>query len=291
MNKIQNARTNLQAVDRRDAHIEFGTNEATMDIACITVNPHLSGQIEHALGALGNQFTTYRSSTSLARCLDQQRHDVILLACENDVIDTLLSCRLGVSDAGGPAVILLSGHDCGIGVDRALAAGVDDYISLSGGLGQLATRIRACVSRRQRKTDRNTLTVQDVQLDRRDGSARLRGVTVDLTRREFMLAWVLFSNAGTVVTVRTLAEVVWGASAEVAKRTIEQHVYRLRCKLQLKNAGALNLSAVYGRGYRLDENRSSDEATSPGGFDEPALYPSGSANGTVHWLPALGGAA
>ncbi len=256
-----------------------------MDIACITESPHLGTQIEHALSELCVRFTNYRSNTALARCLDQQKHDVILLACDNHVVDALESCRLGVGDPAGPIVILLSEEDCGINVDRALASGVDDYVSLSDGLPQLATRIRACNARRQRKTDRNVLTVQDVLLDRRDCSARVGGVAADLTGREFLLAWVLFLNVGNVVTVRTLAEVVWGASAEIAKRTIEQHIYRLRGKLHLKNPGPLNLAAVYGRGYRLEDMRSA-HVHSAHGFGAPGNSRAESAAGPTHWLPA-----
>jgi DNA-binding response OmpR family regulator len=248
-----------------------------MDIACITESPHLGTQVEDALGELCGRFTSYRSGTALARCQDHQNHDVILLANTADLADTVLSCRAAASKGAGPVVILLSGEDCGLNVDRALASGVDDYISLAGGLSQLATRIRVCTARRQRKPDRHVLAVHNVVLDRRDCSARVDGVATDLTGREFLLAWVLFSNAGAIVSVRTLAEVVWGTTAEIAKRTIEQHIYRLRGKLRLKSPGRLSLAAVYGRGYRLDEVRTAGEA--------------GNAVGPIHRLPPPGGTA
>jgi DNA-binding winged helix-turn-helix (wHTH) protein len=102
-----------------------------------------------------------------------------------------------------------------------------------------------------------------VELDRRDGSARVRGLTVDLTQREFLLGWALFENLGRVVTVRQLAEAVWCSPVEVAKRSIEQHIYRLRGKLLITKTGALHLTTVYGRGYRLDETAAGREADDP----------------------------
>jgi DNA-binding response OmpR family regulator len=229
-----------------------------MDIACMTENGYLSSQVEQQLAALSQRFTAYRSVAALARSLDQQQHDVVLLAGEDDLVDTFLSCRLQAGDGHGPLVILLSETDHGINLDRALDAGVDDYVCIGSGLAQLEPRIRACARRRSSKVQHDVVTLQDVSLDRRDGSARARGSSVDLTQREFLLAWVLFCNVGRVVSPNTLAEAVWGTSADVAKRTIEQHVYRLRCKLGLGGRDGLHLSTVYGRGYRLDEGSATD---------------------------------
>ncbi len=227
-----------------------------MDIACMTENSYLSGQVERSLAPLSQRFTAYRSVAALARNLDQQRHDVVLLAGDNDLVEMFLSCRLRAGEGHGPLVILLSDTDHGVSLERALDAGVDDYVCISSGLAQLEPRIRACARRRSSRVQQDVLNVRGLSLDRRDGSAQVQGLPVDLTQREFLLAWVLFSNVGRVVSPHALAEAVWSTSAEVAKRTIEQHVYRLRCKLGLGGRDGLHLSTVYGRGYRLDEGRS-----------------------------------
>lgn len=224
-----------------------------MNIACLTDSLYLGQQVELAVEPLSQRFTLYHSVASLTRGLDRQDHDVILLSGDDELIDAFLTSCAGVGSGHGPAMILLSERDCGRIVERALDAGIDDYLSIASGMAQLLPRIRACAGRRKVDPDeRSTLTTHDLVLDRRDCSARLRGAQVDLTGREFQLAWVLFSNAGNVVSVRAMAEAVWGTTAEVAKRTIEQHVYRLRAKLHLRSPGTWNLTTVYGRGYRLD---------------------------------------
>jgi DNA-binding response OmpR family regulator len=234
-----------------------------MNIACMTDNAYLSTQVERALAPLSKRFAVYRSIAALARGLDQESHDVILLAGENDLIEQFLSCRLPATDSERPMIVLLSDQDCGAEVDRALASGIDDYVSIASGLSQLETRIRAWARRRAKVVAGDVITAGDIALDRRDGSARLHGLSVDLTQREFLLAWFLFRSLGRVVTVQRLAEAVWGSSSEVAKRTIEQHVYRLRCKLSLAETGSLILTTVYGRGYRLDECSWCSHATAP----------------------------
>jgi DNA-binding response OmpR family regulator len=238
--------------------------EVTMNIACLTDSLYLGEQVERAVAPLCQRFTLYHSVAALTRGLDRQDHEVILLSGDDDLIEKFLTCRADMERRHRPSIILLTERDCGSIVERALDAGVDDYLSIASGLAQLLPRIRACTGRRRHDgEERCTLALHDVALDRRDCSARLRGVPVDLTGREFQLAWVLFSNARSVVSVRALAEAVWGTSAEVAKRTIEQHVYRLRAKLQLRNPGAWHLTTVYGRGYRLDTVRPLDATPDP----------------------------
>jgi DNA-binding response OmpR family regulator len=232
-----------------------------MNIACLTDSRQLSDRIERAVAELCHHFAAYQSVTALAQGLAGQRHEVLLLSGSDDLIDTFLACPMSTDSARQPMTLLLSERDCGGIVERALAAGVDDYVSIASGFAQLAPRIRACAGRRQcSDSDRNTLRLHDIELDRRDGSARLRGMPIDLTGREFLLAWILFSNARRLVTVRAIAEAVWGTSADIAKRTIEQHVYRLRVKLRLRSADGWCLTTVYGKGYRLDESAAGEDA-------------------------------
>jgi DNA-binding response OmpR family regulator len=230
-----------------------------MDIACMTEDPELCSRVAAALASMSSRFTAYRSMASLARGLDQQSHDVVLLATESDHLESFVSCCLRPHAGTGPLVILLSPQDCGVGLEQALLAGADDYVCTSSGLSQLGTRIRAGASRRPERKAAETLVVGPLRLERRDCGAYIDGQPVHLTQREFLLAWLLCSNQGHVVTVRAIAEAVWRSSAEISKRTIEQHVYRLRAKLKLGRDGALNLSMVYGRGYRLDAVRATEQ--------------------------------
>jgi DNA-binding response OmpR family regulator len=236
-----------------------------MDIACVTPSNELSERIQRTLGLPDHRFKRYPCLAALVRSLEMDRHRVVLLAGDTDLIETYLMYSRQIAGADAPIVILLTDHDGGSAVDLALAAGVDDYVSLSNGLAQLGTRIRVCEQRRAPKPHTNRILVGGIELNQREGSAMLGGTPVYLTSREFLIAWLLFSNAGRVVTVRALAEVVWGTSIDVAKRSIEQHIYRLRSKLHLSRANDACLTTLYGRGYRIDVSKpsSSDEQ---GGF-------------------------
>jgi DNA-binding winged helix-turn-helix (wHTH) protein len=73
-----------------------------------------------------------------------------------------------------------------------------------------------------------------------------------MTRYEFSLAWLLFAQPGVCISRQQIASTVWGCAEEIVARPLEQHIYRLRKKLQLNGKSGLVLRTVYGRGYALE---------------------------------------
>lgn len=223
-----------------------------MDIACVTGARQLADRIAHDLATLGHTVTAYDSMAALTRNIETTAHEVLLLAGPLDLIQAYIACERCRNPTGQAMFIWLSDRDDTGATDSVIASGVDDYVSLSGGLSQLGLRIQLAMRRRRPTSEQDLAILGGLRLDRRDGSAFFNDVSVLLTRREFMVAWALASNSGRVVTVQTLADVIWGTTADIAKRSIEQHVYRLRNKLALAENSTLRLVSVYGKGYLLD---------------------------------------
>jgi DNA-binding response OmpR family regulator len=78
-----------------------------------------------------------------------------------------------------------------------------------------------------------------------------------LTAKEFDLAAVLFHNLGQLLSREVMAATAWGRELDVASRTLDTHIYRLRQKLLFSPENGLRLSAIYTHGYRLDEVKKS----------------------------------
>ncbi len=66
------------------------------------------------------------------------------------------------------------------------------------------------------------------------------------------MAWLFFSSPGTYISRETLGTVIWSTDSEVAGRTIEQHVYKLRKKLLIDGRQVVVIRTAYSQGYRLD---------------------------------------
>ncbi|NLB13484.1 MAG: winged helix-turn-helix domain-containing protein, partial [Gammaproteobacteria bacterium] len=62
----------------------------------------------------------------------------------------------------------------------------------------------------------------------------------------------LFRRRGRVVSRESLLESIWNIRGDVATRTVDTHISRLRKKLGLSGEYGWRLNAVYQHGYRLE---------------------------------------
>jgi DNA-binding response OmpR family regulator len=89
-------------------------------------------------------------------------------------------------------------------------------------------------------------------LDRTTGRMLDRGAPVDLTPREFSLAWLFFSAPDRFLSHQRISVAIWTVGDEIARHSIEQHVYKLRKKLNLSAARGVQIRNAYTKGYRLE---------------------------------------
>jgi DNA-binding response OmpR family regulator len=199
---------------------------------------------------------------------------VVLQDCGYTLVEDL-SLIKGCVDQEVPVVVV--GEEMRAGFGTALACGAADYIHLSRAAhDELPVRLRGHVEAQGRQ-GRRTLKVGACLLDAGRMRAACGSESVELTHREFELAWLLFSRADQLVTNATIAARVWGRSVDLNKRTLEQHVYKLRAKLA-RLGSELRVHAVYGRGYQLLTGQvaplpAGEEPTALGAAAEPAALP------------------
>jgi len=178
---------------------------------------------------------------------------------DTEVEGWLAALRLHV---GRSLPIVVLGLGDSVGISRALQRGADDYAVLADGPGPLIHRLRARIQSRNDGLRASSLRAGPYALHAATQSLCTGGREVSLTAREFALAWTLFENLGRVVSTQTLSTEIWGRSGDVGKRTLEQHVYKLRLKLDpdgRRSRGrpgsatpAPRIQTVYGVGYRLE---------------------------------------
>jgi DNA-binding response OmpR family regulator len=111
-------------------------------------------------------------------------------------------------------------------------------------------------------------------LIRDENTVYLDGKPIVLTAREFSIAWLLFSSPGVCFRRCQLAKAVWGSHTEFTDRTMEQHIYKLRKKLQLSNhSSAVRIRTVYSHGYKLELALHDKDATTMSKAVTPGLSP------------------
>lgn len=130
-----------------------------------------------------------------------------------------------------------------------LNAGADDYLAKPFVLEELLARVRALM-RRPLSMENDLITVRDVTIDTKTGTAKRGGRDLGLTRKEFMLLQYLMRNEGIVLSRGMILEHVWDMSVDIFSNTIESHILSLRKKLDDMGRDRL-IQTVSGRGYRI----------------------------------------
>ena len=129
-----------------------------------------------------------------------------------------------------------------------LELGADDYLTKPFSPRELALRITAVLRRTQRVQSVSEVKTGRFLLDRKNMKLFLDDAPVDLTTTEFKLLATLLENDKAVHTRAELLREVWGYNDEVATRTLDTHIKRLREKLG--DAGR-HISTVRGTGYQF----------------------------------------
>lgn len=234
-----------------------------MRLAIFTSDSGMFHVIRSAFADDGIDCVQYGEGVGLARALHREEFAAIVFDARAglDPSHPVLTRRACFDDRRAPLIAI--GDFCAREqMHAALSAGADDIVLMPVDPRELRLRVLLAVRRfgLHQTDDAHAASHADdavqagvYRLNRRDGSACIDGRAVRLTAREFAIAWVLFSQQGNYVTRRALAAAVWGSSEEIAGRTLEQHIYKLRKKLLLDGAQGIALRTMYAHGYRIEE--------------------------------------
>ncbi len=129
-------------------------------------------------------------------------------------------------------IVFLSSADDSMNIVMAMNMGGDDFISKPFDMKVLIAKIQAILRRTGGMEFNNqTLHCRDIELSLDDCTMSRDGITVDLTKNEFLILKTLFENKGKLVTREDIMEKLWGAEEFVDDNTLTVNVTRIRKKL------------------------------------------------------------
>ncbi len=180
-----------------------------------------------------------------------EQYDVIVLDRMLPQVDGLKILQtLRATGDRTPVLILSALGDTDERV-KGLRAGGDDYLPKPFAVSELVARVEV-LGRRGPGAEEEAarITIGDFNLDAIGRTVTRGGRRIELTNREFRIIEYLARNAGRIVTRSMLLEQVWDYHFDPQTNIIDQHVSRLRQKLD-KGFDTPLIETVRGAGYSI----------------------------------------
>jgi len=173
--------------------------------------------------------------------------DLVILDIMLPGMNGLEVCRALRQQKANIPVIMLTAK--GEEVDKVvgLEIGADDYMTKPFSVRELLARIRAHLRREKREPRHvpKTCVFGEVEIDFVHFKVRRAG-------RETILKY-LIAHKGEVVSRDALLDKVWGYESFPTTRTIDNHILKLRKKIEEDPSRPRRILSVYGEGYRFIE--------------------------------------
>ena len=176
-----------------------------------------------------------------------QHYDAIILDIMLPGVDGLTLLRELRARGDKTPVLLLTARDAISDRVDGLDMGADDYLTKPFAFEELAARLRTLV-RRSSGSASNELTCGALTLDMNARAAKVGGVPVALSSREFEVLSVLMRNRDIVLTRRQIEDNVWHSDIDIGSNVVDVYIRALRSKLG--EAGSM-IATVRGAGYVL----------------------------------------
>ena len=189
--------------------------------------------------------------------LAQHTPDLIVLDLMLPGLNGFEVLRRYRANGGNAAVLILSARDQEVDKVQGFRIGADDYVVKPVGVLEFLARVEALMRRvsapaRTSDSARSSLhRFSDVVVDLRTRTVTRSGKPVDLSPMEFDFLAYLIESGGDIVSRDTLMQRVWRYTSGVTSRTVDQHVARLRNKLEPDPAQPRHLITVRKAGYRF----------------------------------------
>ncbi|WP_211483493.1 response regulator transcription factor [Pontixanthobacter rizhaonensis] len=211
-------------------------------------------QVEAAIRGAGHECVTYRNGKDVLNAIKRETFDVVLL-------DWSMPGATGIEVLGWaaeniespPPFIMLTSRSSKGDIIRGLETGACDYVIKPESSAVILARIEAAARRGKAQVTRERFKEYGIyKIDSLENTFLVNGEEIKLTSKEFQLGALFFENMNRPLSRGYLFSQVWGTSEDIATRTLDMHISRVRSKLSLKPENGFVIQTVFGFGYRMD---------------------------------------
>lgn len=218
-------------------------------------DPHMRAGIVEILSAEGYEVEAVADGPSAVDSYERAAPDFVLLDIMMPGLNGYDVCRRIRARNQEVPIVFLSAKSEEVDKVLGLELGADDYVMKPFGVKELIARVRA-VARRAMRTSGHAaaqaFTLVDLTVYPSELRARRDDATIELSLREVKLLQFFFEHPHEALDRDRLFEAGWGHEIYPNTRTLDQHVSKLRKKVERDVKAPRIIRTVHGVGYRYD---------------------------------------
>ncbi|MGB9236633.1 MAG: response regulator transcription factor [Terriglobales bacterium] len=161
-------------------------------------------------------------------------------------------CRQISQAAPALPIIILSARAEVMDKVLLLELGAHDYVTKPFSPRELLARVRTAMRRRTMVAPpADRFSFGEVKVDFTKMELRRNGELVPMTSQEFKVLKFMIHNAERVLSREELLNQVWGYKNYPSTRTVDNHILRLRQKIEKDSTNPLHFRTVHSAGYKF----------------------------------------
>ncbi|MBZ0258109.1 response regulator transcription factor [bacterium] len=187
------------------------------------------------------------------RLAQKEDFDLILLDLMLPGMDGIDVCR-HLKDGGSlTPIIMLTARGSEADKIEGLEIGADDYITKPFSLRELLARIKVILRRTQLEPRESIHTFEfaGVLIDFDHMTVTKNGEELEFSPREIEIMKLLVESEGKIVTREQFLKQVWGYDNVPATRTVDNHIAKLRQKIEDEPDSPQHIITAHRQGYRF----------------------------------------
>ena len=160
-------------------------------------------------------------------------------------------CRAIKNEAPNLPIIILSASADDVDKVLLLELGADDYVTKPFSPKELIARVHAVLRRVRGPKLADHYAFDDVAVDFAKMELTRKGEPIALTAQEFKVLKYFVGNPERVISRDQLLNEVWGYHCYPSTRTVDNHIGKLRQKLEKDPLNPTHFKTVHGAGYKF----------------------------------------
>lgn len=212
---------------------------------------HMRMGLQDNLEFEGYQVLCAESGEAGIALFTTEHPDLVILDVMLPNMDGIDVCRELRRQKRHSPIIMLSVRGSEVDKVLGLETGADDYMTKPFSVKELLARIKAVFRRFEPTETEPVYRIGTAEIDFLHHEVKKNGNFIEFTAKEFELLHYFVQNSGIPISREILLEEVWGMEHSITTRTVDNHILRLRKKLEDNPNTPRYFITIYGVGYKF----------------------------------------